>query len=171
MTALDELSMLVQIPIVFRKATKTDLPKLEWYGEYAHFRNVFLRTFRDQEKGQRIMLLADANNFPIGHIFISLKSQRLAQPTAYLYSLRVMEMFRGNGIGSRLIAEAENLIVQYHIRTVSIAVAKNNQNAFRLYARLGYRIYSEDDGRWSYIDHRGQLHYVSEPCWILEKKL
>ena len=56
------------------------------------------------------MLVADCNDFPIGHIFIQLSSgeQHIAdgRRRAYLYSLRVMDMFQGRGIGTRLIDEA-----------------------------------------------------------------
>ena len=38
-----------------------DLPKLEWYGEYLHFRRVFRRAYDDQLAGRRLMLLAAAH--------------------------------------------------------------------------------------------------------------
>jgi len=174
-TALEPVTMSVQLPIVFRFATKTDLPKLEWYGQYAHFRNLFSRAFREQLKGRRLMLLADCNNFPVGHVFISLRSANRAiadgERRAYLYSLRVMEMFRGHGIGTRLILEAEAILRERGITWTTIAVAKDNPHARRLYERLGYSIFAEDTGQWSYIDHKGESRVVNEPCWILEKQI
>ena len=82
-----------------------------------------------------------------------------------------MEMFRGQGIGTRLIQEAEAIIITRNIERVVIAVAKTNPDAKRLYERLGYRIFAEDEGRWHYTDHRGVTHNVHEPCWLLEKFL
>jgi ribosomal protein S18 acetylase RimI-like enzyme len=172
MAILEQRSIQLKMPIVLRAATPEDLPKLEWYGQYKHFRNLFRRTFREQEAGHRIMLLADSNNFPIGHVFIQFKEDSPDEKgRAYLYSFRVMEMFRRYGIGTALLQEAENITLDHGLEWTTIAVAKNNDGARRLYERLGYRIYNEDSGRWSYLDHKGIVRHVNEPCWMLHKKL
>ena len=115
MTALDrQIGLSVELEITLRLARRGDLPKLEWYGQYTHFRNLFRRTFQEQEQRRRLMLIADCGDFPIGHVFIQLSSGDLhfsdGKRRAYLYSLRVMEMFRGRGIGTRLIEEAERRV-------------------------------------------------------------
>lgn len=175
MTTLELGTFTIELPITFRFATQTDLPKLEWHGQYSHFRNLFRRSFREQQRGRRLMLLADCGGFPIGHVFIQFSSTEHAiadgDQRAYLYSLRVMEMFRGHGIGTRLLEEAEALVMARGFCWTTIAVAKNNGAAYRLYRRLGYRIFREDPGSWSYIDHRGVRQSVHEPCWVLEKHL
>ena len=175
MTALDHVAMTVSIEITLRLAAASDLPKLEWFGQYAHFRNLYRRSFREQQHGRRLLLLADGNDFPIGHVFIQLQSNN---PTiadgsrrAYLYSFRVMEVFRGKGIGTRLLNEAESLVMARGFDRTTIAVAKHNQKARQLYERLGYRIFDQDPGRWRYRDHRGQNQEVNEPCWLMEKSL
>ena len=174
MTILEQRSMQLEIPILLRVATLEDLPKLEWYGQYKHFRNLFRRTYREQQAGRRVMLLADSNNFPIGHVFIQFKDPDDTPDEigrAYLYSFRVMEVFRGHGIGTWLLQESENMILDRGIEWATIAVAKDNDGALRLYERLGYQIYTEDSGRWSYLDHKGIVRHVNEPCWMLEKNL
>jgi ribosomal protein S18 acetylase RimI-like enzyme len=172
MTILEQRSMRLEIPITLRLATLDDLPKLEWYGQYKHFRNLFRRTYREQQAGRRLMLLADSNNFPIGHVFIQFKDDTLDEiGRAYLYSLRVMEMFRRHGVGTWLMQEAESMILDHGIEWATLAVAKDNDGALRLYERLGYQIYMEDSGRWSYLDHKGIVRHVNEPCWMLEKNL
>jgi ribosomal protein S18 acetylase RimI-like enzyme len=175
MTALDHPSLTLQVPITLRLATQDDLPKLEWYGEYTHFRNLYARTYHDQQEGRRLMLLADCNRFPIGQIFILLdgNNRRIADGKrfAYLYALRVMEMFQGMGLGTTLIRTAEDLLYERGFRYTSIGAAKDNQVAQQLYLRLGYRIIFEDTGDWNYIDHEGKTRYVHEPCWILQKHL
>jgi len=175
MTLLDEVTLTIEMPVTFRVAVREDLPKLEWYGLYTHYRQLFRRAFREQEAGRRLMLLAVADNFPIGTVFIQFQSneKRIADghTRAYLYSLRVMEMFRDKKIGTHLIQEAERLILDRGFQRATIAVAKDNHNARRLYERLGYRVYREDPGRWSYLDHRGKIRRVHEPCWLLHKDL
>jgi ribosomal protein S18 acetylase RimI-like enzyme len=175
MTMFDNRTFAVQLAITMRLATRADLPKLEWYGQYTHYRMMYRRTYHEQQEGNRLMLVADCQGFPIGQVFIQLRSResRMAQTgqRAYLYALRVMEMFRGSGIGTRLLTEAEALVKARHYRTTTIAAAKDNPKARRLYERLGYRVFAEDDGRWSYRDHRNIVQYVDEPCWLLEKRL
>ena len=174
MTALNKPTMLVEMALTLRLATYSDLPKLEWYGQYTHFRTLFRRTYQEQLQQRRLMLIADCNDFPIGHIFIQLSSERRfsdGRRHAYLYSLRVMDMFQGQGIGTRLIEEAETLAHDRRFGWASIAAARDNPRARKLYERLGYRVVSEDEGRWSYVDHESRVRHVNEPCWILEKKI
>ena len=168
MTTLDlPTQMEVALAITFRPARVDDIPKLEWYGQYIHFRNVFRKTYREQVKGNRLMLIAECNDFPIGQIFMQTGGD--SRRKTYFYSLRVMDMFRGRGIGSRLLEEAENIAVTYGYTSATIAAAKDNPRARQLYERHGYLLIGEDSGRWSYIDHEGKTRYVYEPCWVLEK--
>ncbi len=175
MTILETPSLTLPVSITLRTAEKQDLPLLEWGGEFRHFRNLFRRAYREQLRGRRLMLLADYNGFPIGNVFIQFRSTnpRIAdgELRAYFYSLRVMNMFRGQGVGTWLMQEAESLLVTRGYHYATIAVAKDNEGALRLYERLGYVRFAEDPGAWSYVNHRGEVIYVTEPCWILEKFL
>lgn len=172
MTMLERPSLTVEIPLILRVANKTDLPKLEWHGRYIHYRNLFYNTFVEQKSGKRLMLLADSNGFPIGHIFIQFPQHNRQQRNyGYLYAFRVMEMFQGRGIGTWLMHEAEKLLMHRGYDCATLAVDKVNEGALRLYQRIGYQIYAEDDGEWSYRDHLNNIRYVSEPCWLLEKSL
>lgn len=175
MTAVERRALSLQIDVKFRFAEEEDLPKLEWYGQYTHFRRVFQRAYEDQLAGRRLMLLADVNGWPIGQVFVQLESldESLAHlgRRGYLYSLRVMDHLQRCGIGSALVREAESILNSEGYSSVSIAAAKDNPGARRLYERLGYRVFMEDSGRWSYIDHEGRTRHVMEPCWVLEKNL
>lgn len=175
MTATERRALTLQLQVVFRFAERDDLPKLEWHGEYTHFRRVFQRAFEDQRAGRRLMLLADVNGYPIGQVFIQLESfddfGRNSGDRGYLYSLRVMDAFQKKGIGTALLREAEYILRERDYDSVSIAAAKDNPGARRLYERLGFRVYTEDAGRWHYVDHEGRTRQVIEPCWILEKFL
>lgn len=175
MTVLERPALTVELPVVLRLAKAADLDKLEWYGQFTHFRALFHRTFREQQQGRRLMLVADCNDFPIGQLFVQLStgdySSHRGQKRAYFYSLRVMEMFRGNGIGTSLLDRAETIVANAGYRWTTIAAAKDNPAARKLYERHGYHVFNEDPGNWSYRDHEGKTQYVHEPCWILEKRL
>lgn len=173
MTATIRRQVQLSFVVTFRTAEPSDLAKLEWGGEYTHFRRVFQQAYADQVAGHRLMLLADMNDYPIGQIFIQLDSyddRALSYgKRGYFYSLRVMTAFQRRGLGTALIREAERYLVERDYTSVSIAAAKDNPGARRLYERLGYRIYAEDSGRWTYIDHEGRNRHVYEPCYMLEK--
>jgi ribosomal protein S18 acetylase RimI-like enzyme len=163
------------MPLTIRAMSAEDLQKLEWYGQYRHFRNVFARSYHDQAMGKRHLLVADFNGFPIGRLFILLRSRNLVvadgKHRAYLYSFAVLDMFQSMGIGSHLIRAAEEVLIERGFSTATLAVAKENDGALRLYQRHHYRIFAEDDGRWRYTDHRGVVRQVVEPAWLLEKTL
>ena len=160
---------------VIRPATAEDVPKLEWFGQYWRYRAIFRRTYEDHVRGRRLMLVADVSGFPIGQVFIQFNSveRHFADglKRAYIYSLRVMEPFRGQGLGSRLVGVAEEAILARDYTLATIAVAKDNDGALRLYQRLGYRTFADDPGRWSYSDPAGRRRHVNEPSWIMHKQL
>lgn len=170
---IKQADLVLNLRVTFRAAMKEDLSKIEWFGEYAHFRNIYRRTFEDQRRGERLMLVADVNHFPIGHVFIHFNHEQHSSKgrTAYFYSLRVMEMFRNCGIGSRLLSEGERIIRNRRCNRITIAAAKTNPRARALYERYGYRVFMEDSGRWSYVDHHGKRREIYEPSWVLEKNL
>lgn len=174
MTALERTRINISLSVEFRLANIEDLPKLEWYGQYTHYRNLFRRAFREQLLGKRVMLIADSHDFPIGYLFIQLLNpdeNNEDYKRAYLYSLRVMEMFRGYGIGTQLMHEAENLLLDRDFHVAMIAVSKENYRARHLYEHLGYQIFADDPGTWNYVDHEGRTRYVNEPCWLLQKEI
>ena len=121
------------------------------------------------------MLIADVNNFPIAQLFIQFHSLEFhfadGQQRAYVYSLRVMAPFQNQGLGSQLMTVAEETIRARGFSWVTIAVAKTNEGALRLYNRLGYKKFRDDPGKWSYVDPAGKRRSVDEPSWVLEKQL
>ncbi len=176
MTASEDPATLnLTLAISTRAATREDVTKLEWFGQYAHYRNLIRRAYQEQKYGRRLILVADLNGFPVGQVFIQYAAHnpRIAdgKTRAYFYAFRVFELFRGQGVGTHLMQSAEQNIQQRGYTHATIAVAKANEGAFRLYKRLGYHIMAEDSGHWHYVDHRGLTHHVHEPSWVMERKL
>lgn len=171
----DIFQLSIQLEVTIRKLQRHDLPKLEWHGQFKHYRHLFARSYQGQVDGNRLMLVADVNDYPVGRLFIQFYSPRSkvsdGRTKAYLYSFHVMEIFRGQSIGTRLIHAAETVLHKKKFHVAKIAVARDNEGALKLYQRQNYHIYGESEGRWQYHDHRGRVRYVHEPCWLLEKKL
>lgn len=162
-------------PFKIREATWEDLQNLEWEGEYRHFRRLYRRAMEEADRGRRILLVAESDAGLVGQIFIQLTSarRRLADghKSGYLYSFRVRPEYRNKGIGSYLLQAAESILRERGYQRSVISVAKNNSGARRLYERCGYRIFSEDSGEWSYVNHVGELQQIEEPSYLLEKSL
>ena len=77
MTAQDNrLQFSVEVDVTIRKATRRDVNRLEWHGEYAHFRRLFQRSYHEQQKGNRLMLVAVINEFPIARLFIQMSGRK-----------------------------------------------------------------------------------------------
>lgn len=174
MTAVAEhQSLHLFLDCCVRGVRPDDLPRLEWFGTHAHLRNMEEANLRDVEAGAKLWLVAEANSFPIGHLKINLRVEDplRGNPRGYLFALRVFEPFQGLGIGTALIQAAEQTLRARGFRYVSIAVARENRRARRLYQRLGYTIYREEIGRWQYVDLEGRLQRMEEPEYLMDKPL
>jgi ribosomal protein S18 acetylase RimI-like enzyme len=159
-----------------RTAAEEDLPALEWNGEYAHFRRLYQDIFRSSKRGEAVLWVAELEDQEIiGQLFVQLNSARpeLADGIrrAYIYGFRVQAAYQGRGVGTRMMQAAEGDLLQRGYQLVTLNVNRDNPGARRLYERLGYRVVAAEEGRWSYVDDRGQRREVHEPAWRMEKKL
>jgi ribosomal protein S18 acetylase RimI-like enzyme len=120
-------------------------------------------------------LVAEADGAIVGQVFVQLMSRKgvYADGTSsgYLYAFRVRPEYRNQGIGGELMQAAENALRERAFNRAVIAVAKTNERARNLYEKMGYRKIGDDPGRWSYLDHEGNLRHITEPAYILEKEL
>ena len=162
--------------VTIRKITKSDLPALEWDGEYRHLRRVYSFSYQAQISGKAFIWVAEHPAAGIiGQIFLQLISDRLELADginrAHIYSFRIKPPFRGSGLGSLLLEKVEDHLRDKSFRYVTLNVAKINFKAQNLYERHGYRIISHESGRWSYPDDEGEWHDVEEPAWRMQKEL
>lgn len=153
-----------------RFVEKSDLPSLEWDGEFSHLRQVYAETYRRTRAELAIMYIAEMpQQGVIGQVFAQLQSELPHQ--AYIHAFRVRTEFRKAGIGSRLMTVIEGDLKHRGYHHVALNVALDNPDAKRLYLRRGYRVMDRVSGKWSYYDQFNRLQHVSEPSWRLVKKL
>ncbi|HNB51051.1 MAG TPA: GNAT family N-acetyltransferase, partial [Anaerolineales bacterium] len=130
--------------IEIRHLRKTELPELEWEGEYIHFRPMFERAYRRVETGEAVIWVAALQNKLLGQVFVQLRSGRNelvdGHTRAYLYAIRVRETFRNLGLGSRLMFVTENDLIWRGYRFSTLNVARENLDGLRFYERHGYKI-------------------------------
>jgi ribosomal protein S18 acetylase RimI-like enzyme len=162
--------------VQFRQVQKSDLPSLEWGGEYIHYRRLYASSFNSANQGRSVLWIAELPGTGlIGQLFVQLHSSRpeLADglTTAYIYGFRIKPPYRQIGIGTRMITHAENDLLKRRYEYVTLNVAQDNLAARRLYERLGYKVVAEEPGIWSYQDHQGFIRHVNEPSWRMQKEL
>jgi ribosomal protein S18 acetylase RimI-like enzyme len=162
--------------VKIRRLLPSDLPALEWSGEFVHFRRLYAEVYERMRSGLALMWVADLpGEGIIGQAFVQFHAARpeLAdgRKKAYLHSFRVQPAYRGAGVGSRIMQVIENDLCRRGYKTITLNVSRTNQRALRLYRRLNYLIVGKDPGRWSYVDHNGTLCEVDEPGWRMQKIL
>lgn len=153
-----------------RRCTAPDLPLLEWFGLYACHREIIREAFRRQQIGENLMLVAEANRFPAGQVWIDLARER-ASSTGVLWALRVLPSLQGMGIGSLLIAAAERALRERGYERAGIAVEDDNEGARLLYERLGYQEVRRERCEYSYRTPDGEEIWRSEDHRVLQKQL
>lgn len=162
--------------ILIRPALRTDLPDLEWGGEYSHLRHVYVRTFELARTGRTAVWVAqNCHKEIIGQLLVQYNSTRKdlanGEDLAYIFSFRVKPSYRRSGIGSRLLASAEQEIINRGFSEISLIVARQNSDAIRFYEHRGYRIVDSEAGKWTLIDHLDQKRKMDEPGWKMVKNL
>jgi ribosomal protein S18 acetylase RimI-like enzyme len=162
--------------ITIRQATQSDLPALEWDGEFIHFRRLYGEIYQSMCNGRAVMWVIELPGQGIvGQLFVQLFSSRSeladGRNRAYIYGFRIKPSYRRQGFGSQMMAVAEEDLRQRNFHWVTLNVARDNPQARRLYESLGYRVVASDPGKWSYFDHQGNQRNVLEPAWRMEKMI
>jgi len=162
--------------VIVRPVIDADLHRMEWDGEYAHFRRVYAEAYQRMQRGYTVLWVADLPGTGlVGQVFIQLVCDRpeLADGSerAYLYSFRVRSQLRGQGLGTLIMDVVEDDLRQRAFQYVTLNVARDNPRAQQLYLRRGYRVIAPEPGIWSYPDENGIWHQVEEPAWRMEKVL
>ena len=160
----------IPLDVTIRHARRDDLRKLEWFGLLTDFRETIERAYGRAEVGEIAFLVADANHFPIGQVWVDFVKHS-NEGVGVIWALRVMPTMQNLGIGSRLVLAAESCIHAHGLNIAELGVAKNNIAAQRLYERLGYNIVRDNIERWDYTTPDREIRHVAEHEWILRKDM
>lgn len=115
-----------------------DLPPLKPDATMDYGRGRFAHIGPDDPRG---LFVAEVDGEVVGHIEVSLNRDPVAPEfiDAYVDELAVAAAWRGQGIGTRLMAHAEQWAKGSGALSIGIDHLHTNAGAERLYERLGYR--------------------------------
>jgi ribosomal protein S18 acetylase RimI-like enzyme len=127
------------LPIEIRPLRDGDLDGLEWDSEQAIDAD-YIRTTVAERGDDVIFLLATANGQPIGRLGLDF-GRKAAGGIVHLWAFGVLPSLQRLGIGTALIRVAEALIAAAPrgATVVEVGVDEWNDDAAKLYRRLGYR--------------------------------
>jgi ribosomal protein S18 acetylase RimI-like enzyme len=126
------------VGLQLRPCRESDLQALEWMGLYTRHRDIIHDTFRQQQAGTALMLLAESSGFPLAQAWLDFGHRgSVRRPT--LWAVRVFPPLQGYGIGAWIISAAEMAARTRGARDIQLGVEPENTPALRFYERLGYR--------------------------------
>jgi GNAT superfamily N-acetyltransferase len=131
--------MLFELELDLRVCREEDLVPLEWLGLYTPHRGIIAETFASQSRGEALMLLAMANNFPLAQAWLDF-ARRGSRARPRVWAVRVFPPLQRAGIGTWLIGAVERVAKAQGATSVEIGVEMNNPKARRFYECLGYRL-------------------------------
>ena len=161
---------------IIRPLLETDLPRLEWDGEFKHFRKLYRQHYQNSCSGSTLIFIAESETGHLaGQVFVLLYSREKSIADgikrAYVFSFRVKPQYRKIGLGTSIMKFTEDNLLNRGYSEIRLNVAKENLEALHLYKTLGYRIIGSDPGIWNYQDHEGVWQSVREPAWQMLKLL
>ena len=157
--------------IEIRSATRRDLESLIDALEPEVGAAQIRRRFDDSVSGNRIMLIALREGRAIGTVSIG-GSRFRRRGSLRLFALDVGPESRRRGVGTALVKAVEETAVRGDLDEVNLEVGIGNEDAVRLYRRLGYRTFGDTVmDRWQRVLADGSIEVVEEPSFVMVKKL
>lgn len=121
--------------------------------------------------GLRTMLVAVLEGRAVGAVSIGgWGHQRVG--SLRLFALDVGPAFQRIGVGTALISAVESIAADRGLNEVNLEVEIDNNDAIRLYRRLGYRIYGEPVmDQWTVLRDDGTSDSIEVPVFVMVKRI
>ncbi|MFD5397369.1 GNAT family N-acetyltransferase [Streptomyces sp. NPDC127097] len=158
----------VTVPLTVRELTPADLPGCGWSGSPLHLTEVERQLARARRGEVDYLAVCPPSGEPVAIGGVD----HLARPDAgLLWQLAVLPALRCCGIGSVLIAAAEDRIRDRGVHRAELAVEVGNPRARALYERLGYRAYGRRPEAWDEQGPDGAVRRHETMCTLMRKEL
>ena len=159
------------MPVEIRIATNRDLESLaDALGPEAGAAQLSTR-FEENRTGIRTMLVAVQDGRAVGTISIG-GGRFQREGSLRLFALNVGPAFRRQGVGTALVKAVEAIATESGMDEVNLEVEIDNEDAIRLYRRLGYRICGDPVmDRWTRLRDDGSVDTIEVPVFVMVKRL
>lgn len=157
--------------VEIRIATDNDVESLsEAYGSGISSAQI-KRRLEESKNGFRTMLVAVKGGRAVGSVSIG-GGRFQRKDSLRLFSLDVGPAFRRKGVGTALAYTVEAIAVEKGLDEVNLEVEIDNEDAIRLYRRLGYRICGDAVmDCWTRLGDDGSSETIEVPVFVMVKKL
>lgn len=135
-----DLSHAVDVRAIRRSEVNVVAEKLNPARNFATHRS----RLQLQEDGVLLYLIAWIGEAPVGHGMLlwqgptGTPKQHIGAPYPYVEDLWVRNDLRSKGIGARILAEINLLVISHGYEAVSLSVGVDNRRAIKLYERMGF---------------------------------
>jgi ribosomal protein S18 acetylase RimI-like enzyme len=118
-------------------------------------------------------LLGTVTIGPIGKDEVELHASFPLASSRLLTHLEVLEPLRNQGIGSWIMRGMESKIARDGFQWIVLGVGLDNEDAARLYRRLGYRLWRKQPLATTKVNYRddGSSWQTPDECFIFAKRL
>ena len=151
----------VSIPLHFRDLTPADIATMSWSGSDSHLSHMRMQLTRVAEGKAGYVVACPPSDLPIAKCGMDFQTD---DGTAVIWQVAVHPALQSLGIGTALIAYAEERIRARGIETARLSVEHNNPRARILYERLGYVAKYERAESWMTDDGL----YETMCTWMLK---
>lgn len=157
-------------------ATQDDVDRLIASEPYPAAREHLRERWRLYSRGEALFLLARRDGEVVGQTMLLRRSKYPIVETAHNPAeINALHAYvRGQGIGTALIAAAEEYAREWQRTHIGLAVGLDNPGAQRLYERLGYHRWNQGQviDEWTEKDADGNVTtFHRDPCDYLLKPL
>ncbi|WP_414507848.1 GNAT family N-acetyltransferase [Streptomyces sp. NEAU-L66] len=158
----------VTVPLTVRDLTPADLPACGWSGSPLHLAHVERELMRARLGEVDYLAVCPPSGEPVA---IGGVDHRARPDAGLLWQLAVLPALQSCGIGSVLIAAAEERIRGRGVHRAELAVEEDNPRARALYERLGYRTYGRQPEAWDAQGPDGVVRRYETMCTLMRKEL
>lgn len=158
----------VVVPLTIRDLTTADLPACAWSGSRLHLASISRALDRAAQGEVDYLAVCPPSGLPVG---LGGVDYAMYPEAGYLWQLDVHSALRSCGIGTALIAAAEQRIRARGRRRAELAVEEGNPRARSLYQRLGYAAYGRKPDAWDEEAEDGSVRRYETMCTLMRKAL
>jgi ribosomal protein S18 acetylase RimI-like enzyme len=158
----------VVLPLTVRDLTAADLPACGWTGGRTHLASIGAALDRAGRGEVEYLAVCPPSGLPVGLGGIDYTK---IPGAGMLWMLAVQEALQSCGIGTILVAAAEQRIRARGLHRAELGVEECNPRARALYERLGYVAYGSAPEAWDTEAADGSVVRYETVCTLMRKEL